>query len=136
MLNKPLIIIYSLIVLALNFIWMPVYIGGWREVIHPFYYKPEQGITIPEYFDFIGRCLSYIFISVVVTIHSEKYKYHLTIISYLWFLYLIDFILTYNDPVKFGAIFGLTVPLSYSMYMATGLLIWLVVELYKSKRYV
>lgn len=117
----------SITVLILQFVYLL-----WSEDDTQFAFFPysNQSMTKSCYANFIGIYFS---ISVLFLLLSwqTNIKYW---ISLLWLGFLVDFLLTYNDPFMFYYTHGVYIPISYSLYMGVFLVINFGLELYKYLR--
>jgi len=124
-LRPRIVIIVSLILLALNFAYLP-FVPIDRK-IYPFPYNEKQYVMITNYVDYICGRFGTIFLFGFLTFYyAYKLREYLFWAGVIYFLWFIDFLMTYNEPYAHYKLF----PESYSFWMAIGLVIWLGYDYY------
>ena len=94
-----------------------VYSDSQLQLVYAMYPFNGQLITHQTYVDYLSRHIEIIIPIWLVSRLESKFKKTLIIYKWLFVGYLVDYILTYNQPVAWFYF----VPLSYGLYMAVCL---------------
>lgn len=113
---SPSYLIWALLIYALEWAYLPFYFFQTKkqlEQVHSMYFFNGQTITYQTYTDYFARHLE---ILIPVWIFSKlDTNLKTTAITFKWMLvgYLVDYVLTYNQPVGWFYF----IPLSYGLWM-------------------
>lgn len=126
--NPRIIIISAIILMILNYAYLPF--SNIDYIMYPFPLKEKQYIYLTTYIDYlVGRYGSILFIWAIVYIYVPYLRQYLKIFGIFWVLFIIDYLLTYNEPMRYYS----NIPMSYSFYMALCLIVWLWYDLLNNK---
>jgi hypothetical protein len=121
------ILFWSIVMFGLEWAYLPVY---WFEYdtnkVHSMYPLFNQLITHQTYIDYLARHIELIIASCLF--YSFTQNLTVKIFTWLFVGYLIDYILTYNQPI--GHFYFL--PLSYGLYMAITMVLLTIREIIRS----
>jgi hypothetical protein len=121
------ILFWSIIIFGLEWAYLPVYLlEDDTNKVHSMYPLFNQLITHQTYIDYLARHIELIIASWLF----YSFTNNLTVKIFIWLFigYLIDYILTYNQPI--GHFYFL--PLSYGLYMAITMVLLTIREIIRS----
>lgn len=118
--NPRIVIVISLVVLALNFAYLPFVSSDHK--IYPFPYNPKQYVNVTNHVDFIfGRMGTILLFVGLIFYYVPALRAYTFWAGILWLMWFFDYFMTYNDPYKY---YG-WIPESWSLWMAVILFAWL-----------
>lgn len=87
----------------------------------------SQRITSQAYVDYLMTRVFYaitvLAIKILVDTSAPEYSKEMTFVLWFFVLYILDYMLFYNQPVARIRLWGLDIPVSYSLFMGVGLIV-------------
>lgn len=119
------ILVISIIVFLLNYAYL---LWPLSSQLHPYFKFNSQLITTQAHVDYICRIIQMILIYYTLANYIPKYRETLFLVSLLWIGYLIDYLLTYNQPLGWYGI----IPISYAFFMGISMILILLYKVLKT----
>jgi hypothetical protein len=126
--KTALVLFIIFIVFALQYLYMRFDADTTEYKLFPF--NEKQLMSIGAYVNSIAIYVSILILCIALMVFIKIERCYLVSVSLLWIGFIIDFILTYNDPFLFYHNF----PMSYSLYAGLFLAGIFGIEAYKLAR--
>lgn len=109
----------------LQFAWIVIPASTeWRKM-YPF---SDQLTTIPTYMDYFLRDVSYLIMIYLMAKFIPSMSKVLGIMFWLWFGYVVEYLLIYNEPFAYWGL----LPISYSLFAGAFMLIITLIDVFKN----
>ncbi len=131
MMKIALFFIGTFITFALQFAYMIVPAS---KILKRRFLFSDQLISDQAYYDYLGKNFSYVVICITIALISQKLRMPSIFVGILAFGYVIDYLLTYNNPFMRIIILNKSFPCSYAMVLAiifsvsmiTSIIFWII----------
>ena len=119
MLNRNKILLNITIAFILFYAYLPVYLFLDHDLHQPFlFYHVNEGITWYHYTDYLCTRISILILMSLIVQLAPKLREHLFTLLLLWIGYFVEFVLVFNQPLKWYY----SVPLSYSLFAGISMI--------------